>query len=237
MPLASSFDTVGWFARDPATLRRVGEVLLEEPVTAAEVPAGLLVASDAFALAGPGVEARLTPLVERLEARLGQAERVTVSEPGGGFPQWMLHFRHIQAREIAAQHRAWIEAAQPAFGPEIAERFTWALGVDAALGEAGTVARRDLTGRLDALLAGGKLLCLPTAQGIAPRLDASVEDLVEHRGRTLGLTAMAGLAGLPQITLPLAELEGCPLGISLIGPRGGDMMLLAFAEAFLAEVP
>ena len=41
------------------------------------------------------------------------------------------------------------------------------------------------------------------------------------------MTALAGLSGLPQVTLPLAQYQGCPLGLSLIGPRGGDAMLLA----------
>jgi amidase len=37
---------------------------------------------------------------------------------------------------------------------------------------------------------------------------------------------MAGLAGLPQVTLPLGRLDGCPLGLSLIAPRGCDCGLL-----------
>ena len=54
-------------------------------------------------------------------------------------------------------------------------------------------------------------------------------------GRTLSLTSVAGLARLPQVTLPLASLEGCPIGLSLIGPPGSDPALLAFVEAFVAE--
>jgi amidase len=43
------------------------------------------------------------------------------------------------------------------------------------------------------------------------------------------LGALASIAGLPQVSLPLAETDGCPFGVSLIGPRGSDRALLAAA--------
>jgi amidase len=48
------------------------------------------------------------------------------------------------------------------------------------------------------------------------------------RMSALSLLSIAGLAGLPQISLPWANIEAGPLGISLIGPRGSDEQLLAF---------
>jgi len=47
----------------------------------------------------------------------------------------------------------------------------------------------------------------------------------------MSLLCIAGLARLPQVNLPVARLDGCPLGLSLIAARGGDMMLLALARA------
>ena len=81
----------------------------------------------------------------------------------------------------------------------------------------------------------GHVLCLPTAPGIAPRVDAAPEARDRHRARVLQLTCLAGLAGLPQITLPLSAWSGCPLGLSLIGARGGDLGLLAFADSLLGD--
>jgi amidase len=37
------------------------------------------------------------------------------------------------------------------------------------------------------------------------------------------------MLGFPEVTLPLATVEGCPMGLSLLGPPGGDAMLLAAA--------
>ena len=43
-------------------------------------------------------------------------------------------------------------------------------------------------------------------------------------------TAIAGLSGLPQLSLPVGKVSGCPLGLSLIGPPGRDRALLALAR-------
>ena len=44
------------------------------------------------------------------------------------------------------------------------------------------------------------------------------------------LLCISGLGGLPQVSLPLAELEGLPLGLSIVARRGDDMMLLGLAR-------
>jgi amidase len=45
----------------------------------------------------------------------------------------------------------------------------------------------------------------------------------------LCLLSIASLAGLPQITMPVARAHGCAIGLSLIGPRHADRALLALA--------
>jgi amidase len=40
---------------------------------------------------------------------------------------------------------------------------------------------------------------------------------------------------LPQVSLPLAEADGCPLGLSVIAARGADARLLALAASQLAR--
>ena len=83
---------------------------------------------------------------------------------------------------------------------------------------------------MDELLADNAVLVVPTAPGIAPLIGTPVKDLENWRNRCLGLLCIAGHAGLPQISLPLATLDGCPLGLSLIAARGSDTMLLDLAK-------
>lgn len=42
------------------------------------------------------------------------------------------------------------------------------------------------------------------------------------------LSCIAGLAGLPQITLPVEGPEGLPIGLSVIGGPGQDLRLLSW---------
>jgi len=232
MPLAPSFDTVGWFTRDAVTLRRVGGVLLPAEGKAARWKR-LLVAEDAFALAVPAAQAALAPLVERLEQRLTPADKVMAAETDS-LQDWMWRFRHIQAREIMGTQGAWIAETRPRFGPEIQERFDWAATITEEQAAPARAAREVFAARLAGLLGNDTLLCLPTAPGIAPLTSSTAADLVAHRSAVLSLTSIAGLSRLPQVSLPLARVQGCPLGLSLIGPAGGDEDLLAFAEAFCA---
>jgi amidase len=70
---------------------------------------------------------------------------------------------------------------------------------------------------------------MPTVPDAAPRLDLSYEDLDAWRNRALSMLCLSGLSGLPQMTMPLGEVDGCPIGLSLLGPRGTDRALVALA--------
>ena len=70
VPLAPSFDTGGWFARDPAVLRAGGAALLDPASRRPAALRRLLVATDAFALAD-GATAQA--LYDALSTRIDQA--------------------------------------------------------------------------------------------------------------------------------------------------------------------
>jgi amidase len=228
VPFAASFDTIGWFARDGVLLERVGRTLLDD-ASSAKQPRRLLVAADAFALVEPVVAASLVAPLAAIETALGVRSReMTVSSEG--LARWMEIFRTIQAAEIWASHGAWIAATKPEFGPGIRERFAWASTV---MGEEVTAARRAreaIIARLDALLGEGDVLCLPTSPRIAPLRNSETTTVeVAFRHQAMCLLSIAGLGGLPQVSLPLATFESCPLGLSLIARRGADETLLAIA--------
>jgi amidase len=81
MPLAPSFDSVGWFARDPRVFATAGRVLLGATARGGR-PSRVLLATNAFARLDPGVEDALQAAIRHLEARLGEAEPVTVRSNG-----------------------------------------------------------------------------------------------------------------------------------------------------------
>jgi amidase len=232
IPFAPSFDTVGWFARDAALFERVGRVLLADGAPARS-PKRFLIAADAFRHADAAAASALSAAVARVRALLGSPEPTHLCD--AGLDAWMNDFRVIQAFEIWATHRDWVSGLHPDFGAGIGERFAWASTITAAAATAATARRMQIRRRMDELLADDAVLAVPTTVGAAPLRGTPTKDLEVWRNRCLGLLCIAGHAGLPQISLPLASLGGCPLGLSLIAARGNDTLLLELARRLYAS--
>jgi amidase len=191
-------------------------------------PRRLLLAQDAFALAGDAVARALDSAVKRISVLLGKPEPVTVA--ADGLPQWFHVFRVLQGAEAWAQHGEWVTRVKPNLGPGIKQRVQWAADLDRNLVGPARKRREEIARHMEDLLAGGAVLVLPTVPGIAPIRNALPAETEDFRARALALLCPAGLARLPQVSLPLATLDGCPLGLSLIAARGSDTMLLALAK-------
>ena len=231
IPFGPSFDVAGWFARDAAILERVGEVLLgPDPTPAA--PRRLVLLRDAFDLVEPAVESALRPAVECLRRLL--PERVELDMSGSRLADWFEVFKTIQASEVWGNHGAWIQSAKPALGPGIKERMAWASSLQSEAVAEARAARRDIEASVRALLRPGDVLCLPSSPRVAPLLNSPIDKIeVEYREQAMRLLCIAGLNGLPQISLPLASIDSLPLGLSIAGPRGSDRGLLALATSLL----
>ena len=204
-------------------LERVGRVLLDERDEARR-PRRLLIAADAFAWAGEEVSDALRAGVEKLRNAVAVTEEITVAP--NGFGDWLAPYRVLQAAEIWKELGGWIRAVQPSLAPDIGERFDWTATITAADVARAQPVRKQVRERMRGLLQEDAVLCLPTVRGIAPLRSASAEEKVEFRGRALSLLCIAGMAGLPQINLPLGTVDGCPCGLSILGAFGNDVMLL-----------
>ncbi|MCH8182438.1 MAG: amidase [Proteobacteria bacterium] len=228
--LAPSFDTIGWFARDSGLFERVGRVLLGDD-SEARPPGRIIIAEDAFALAGDEVRSALDDAVNAVRALAGQVSAAQLAPDG--FEPRLNAFRILQGAEIWAQHGEWVTEHQPDFGPGVRERFEMAarIGTDEVAGA--RRARDEAIQHTRRLLGDDALICLPAAAGAAPRLAAPAEEVDQFRSRALSLLSTAGLCSLPQISLPLGTIEGCPLGLSLIAPPNRDVDLLAVARALM----
>ena len=83
---------------------------------------------------------------------------------------------------------------------------------------------------MDEILSGNAVLALPSAPGAALPRNSAPEIVDALRARALPMLCIAGIARLPQLSLPLATVDGCPLGLSLIAARGNDTLLLDIAR-------
>ena len=226
--LAPSFDTCGYFTRDGATFVRVGEVLLGSDRSPLPENPRVLLAQDAFALLHGDVREALAPALRQTEAVLGQAEKVDVAVEGFTALYWAM--RYIQSREAWSVDGPMIERYRPPLGPGVADRFEFSKAVtDAQVAEA-KVIRASFRERFGALIGNDAVLILPTMPDIAPLLSESDESLNDYRNNALNLLCLSVLSGLPQVSIPLASRLGAPLGLSIMGPAGSDMSLVALAH-------
>jgi amidase len=226
--LAPSFDTCGYFTRDGATFARVGEVLLGKDPQPLRPSPRVLLARDAFALLHKEVREALAPALRQTEGVLGQPEQTEVAPDGFTALYWAM--RYIQSREAWTVDGPMIERYHPPLGPGVADRFEFSRAVtDAQVAEA-QVIRAAFRKRFGALLADDAVLILPTMPDIAPLLSESDEALNDYRNNALNLLCLSVLSGLPQVSIPLASRSGAPLGLSLMGPAGSDMSLVALAH-------
>ncbi len=233
MPMAPSFDVPGWFASGPGVLRRVGEVLLEAGGARANLKE-LIILDDAFAEADSEVAHLLRAAINAMAGDLPEPVHDAVAPHG--FDLWRESFRVIQAREIWSIYGPFVERYQPKLGPGIRERMEFAATVSERDAEMARQERKRARQRICALVKPGTVLALPTAPCIAPRIDTGAEALDLFRVRVMRLTCLAGLSGLPQVTLPVGSISGCPIGLSFIGWHGGDETLLDLAVKLARHV-
>ena len=221
LPLAPSFDTVGWFARSASLLRRVGETLLPatEPSGATDlvvVPALSAVADDDVATA-----------VADWSRSAGAA---TEDWDLGDLDAWLAAFQTVQAHEAWRAHGEWLAGRLDTLGDDVRSRFEAASAVTADQADDAravvAVARETVRG-----LVGDRVLVLPSAASVAPLLGRDLARRLQAvREATLRLTCLAGLGGLPALNVPLTTADQLPCGACLVAAPGRDDDLLRLAE-------
>jgi amidase len=226
---APSFDTIGWFGREPQLLGRIGEVLLGTDLSSASRPRHAIIATDAFAIADRATASILLPAAEHVAALVGSSEKRTLSQEVP-LADWFAHQRAIQGREAWATFGDWIDTHNPRFGFEISDNFIRGMQIDDATLAAAREFQRARRAELMEVLKPEVIVCLPTAPFPAPPVGQPRYAMWARRTAISTLTTIAGTLGAPQLNLPLARVDGLPVGLSILARPGGDETLLAFAR-------
>ena len=224
--MAPSFDVPGWFAATPGVFRNVGGVLLDNSRVTAKIERVVML-EDAFQQAEESVADFLRTLLEFMSDDLPAMIHGRIAPEG--FDPWREAFRIIQAYETWQSFGDFVTKHQPNMGPGIRERMAFAATVTKAQADASRIVHGKAREHIRQVAAPGTILALPTAPAIAPLADTPAADLEDFRARVMRLTCTAGMAGLPQMSIPAGTIDGCPVGLSFIGWAGGDEALLDLA--------
>jgi amidase len=228
MDMARSFDTVGWFAATPGVFRKAGPVLLGGAAVPAPIER-LLIADDSFAQADAPVAALLRDALIAANDILPKPQPIRIAPDG--FDVWREPLRIIQAYETWQVYGRFVEEKHPRLGQGVAERMQIAANVTKAEADAARKIHTAAREHIRAQIPPGTVMALPSAPCIAPLIESSAEDLESFRVRVMRLTCVAGFGGLPQVSIPIGTIDGCPVGLSFIGWAGGDEVLLDLAAA------
>ena len=232
LDLAPGFDTCGFFTRDAHSFARVAGVLMDADPVALPATPRLLWPTEVWALLAPAVAADVLPVADAVQAVLGRASPVAVVRDSFDAMYW--HFRHLQGRESWMTDGPLIERFAPPLGPGVAERFAWSKQVTDAQVAAASAFRAAYAQQIDDLLGTDGVLLMPTMPDVAPLRAAPDSALEDYRNSAIRMLCIAGLSRTPQLSLPLLKRNGAPMGLSLLGPRGSDLSLIALAQRLAA---
>jgi len=227
IPQAPSFDTIGWLARTPHLLARVASVLVGINVGHAPPPKRLIIAEDAVAVAEPATRAALAPAIDGLTKLIGRYE----TRPLSSVPlaEWLRHQGALQGREAWTTFGEWIDTHNPRFGFEVADNFLRGIAADDAALSAANAFRAERRQELARLLDAETVICLPTTPFPAPLAGQPRSVMWQRRAPVITLTCIAGMIGAPQLSIPAGDVDGLPVGLSLLAKPGADDMILMLA--------
>jgi len=230
---ALSYDTIGWFTRDAVTYAKVAAAVFQTEIPDF-TPSRLVIAQDAFDEADEEVSAVLLPIAEKIGELAGSSTTMRLSP--NGLTEWAVQQNVLQSEEAWNSVKDWIDQVNPRFSFWVSERYNLAIGLtDAQLKEA-AVLRETVRARMDEVFAGGGFVCLPTAVVPAPLRGLPASAKKDVQGRLSRLTCIAGTTGRPQLSMPLVEVNGLPVGLSIMGDRGSDEALIGFARKIEAAL-
>ncbi len=221
MDMSPSFDTVGWLAATAGVFRKVGPVLLG----GAGVPAPiqrLLIADDCFAEADAPVVAVLNEALAAMQNALPTPQHVRIAPAGStsGATRCASSRPMRSGRCMAASSKRKNRASAG-----VAERMTAASRITTAEADAARDVHNIAREEIRAQIAPGTVVALPSAPCIAPRSTrrrrSSIPTAPRHAAHL-----HRRLGGLPQVSIPVGTVAGCPVGLSFIGWAGGDEALL-----------
>jgi amidase len=239
MPFSPSFDTVGILAGYGDVLEKAMGVLLGAVPKSPAPPANVFIVDEPFALADPDVRQALAAPLERVRATYAgivhgtSLQNLFADQRTIDLSTWVDAFRTVRGAEVMSCLGPWVDATKPTFGPAPAAGFDIIRQLDRSkVGEAIHMREQQFQ-QLRCALGPRDLLCLPTAPTLPPiKGTASHDRHGDFYTRTLALTSIAGNGRLPQVTMPLAEEAGVPVGLSFVGAHGEDLWLLKTACEF-----
>lgn len=243
LPFTPSTSTVGVFAKNLTVLENVMSVLLasNEPVQRPINTIYLL--EDAFEIADEEIKQALRGILPQLiKIKDIKISSITLSDIIGeetNLSFWQENiFSVSQCVEIWNAVGAWIEAYKPEMGPRIRDAMGYFKQLDRSILNDALQLRERMFSKVFQFTNAGDLFCFPTVPMIAPIIQEldDPEKCMDYYNRTMSITSFAGVARLPEISIPVTKVRNAPFGLSFAAAHRQDAFLLSAAEKLFPEL-
>ncbi|KAL3689631.1 hypothetical protein R1sor_015940 [Riccia sorocarpa] len=254
LPVAQSFDTVGWFAKDPSVLRQVGLVLLQFPLREdLRAPRRIYIADDLFKNSAFLTEHSLDVLLRAIVKVFGRQvlHHINLGEMLTDKLPTIKAFSNVEERlgdaggseaysvirdcmlmlyrdEFLKNHHDWLDKTKPRLGKGISGkvRASYELTSSTHLVPTAKRVREEVRAAFADLLKHETVIVLPSIAGAPPRIKAEHGAHEKFFQDTSMLMCLSSMSGGPQVTVPTGEVDGCPMSVSILTKANGDRLLL-----------
>ncbi|KAJ0975295.1 hypothetical protein J5N97_017260 [Dioscorea zingiberensis] len=225
--MSQSFDTVGWFAREPTILVQVGTVLLQSSIGATAEPSCIVVPEDCFSTLCSPSDNISQILIKTVEKLFG-GHLITQKKLG----DYILHevpslgnFMIKRSGNQASKTIPPLQALSSAMLPLLSGRNHCNVSIVNLLAQSIDGHFLNSPGLLDY-----GVLALPTVPEPPPKLGLEASKLADYRAKAFRLLSIAGMSRFCQINIPLGFHENLPVSVSLLARNGADHFLLKFSQ-------
>ncbi|OVA01707.1 Amidase [Macleaya cordata] len=259
IPVSPSLDTVGWFAKDPSMLRRVGHVLLQLSYADPRSPRNIVIADDCFQLLKIPMNRVVQVVIKSSEKLFGKQvlKHASLGDYLDSKVPSLNQFHNkskngelktsslrslanamlfLQRHEFKNNHGEWINSTKPVLDPFISGQLQQ-LGdpMDAKVDSCQLV-RNETRSALNNLLKDDGILVIPTIADLPPKVGAKEILLEDYQSRASSLLSIASMSGCCQVSIPLGLHDKCPVSVSFIARHGGDRFLLDSVQTMYASL-
>lgn len=220
-PMAPSFDTVGWFAKKIEVFQKIGDVLLNNNETSKANFKKYVIAEDLLEIAETEVQNEFKKFIDLKLPGISKVRLSTLTKS-----EIADNFRILQGNEVKENVLPWITKNKPTISPEINARIEMASKITNDEVKLAKTFRNKLVKEVENSLPEGVIAIFPTAPFSAPVCGQDDASLGSYRKKLMEMTSIAGMTYRPQISLPCLKNKNRPVGISLLGWKYSDEILL-----------
>ena len=231
---APTFDTVGLFSRTYETLSKTASVLLGEQDQKQHDDHPFYILKDAFDISDENIRNILLKDLQHVcHCKTISFSDIFKGDRSVDIDLLFQTYCPIQWAEIWNTHGPIIRYQKPDLGSHAQKNFEITSSVDRAQIQEPVQVREWFSKKMNQFLQN-KILLMPTSPTLPPKKGSIGKDRRSgnYYPRTLGLTAISGLARLPQLSIPFSQEQSIPIGLSLLKSQNQDMSLIAAAKKF-----